>query len=172
MAIPDGLQGRRTGARLFRRFWWPARGEALLREAIELSEEGDVRMIKFLLGPCCPGQRYITIALPEITSADDAVEAIGRIMRGMRERNHDTRRSGACSLGKDLQPRRRSGGTSEKNGRSEGANKREHVICIRYCGGNSLAWRNKHYLLSRLECAGDESGCLSHIVPVLGESSQ
>jgi len=59
--------------------------EAMLRKAIELALAGNVDMLKFLLGRILPRERPIKIDLPHMDSADDAVEAIGSIMRAVSE---------------------------------------------------------------------------------------
>ena len=58
---------------------------ALLRKAIELALNGDVPMLKFLLGRLLPRDRLISIELPALEFADDGVEALGRIMRAVSE---------------------------------------------------------------------------------------
>jgi hypothetical protein len=42
-------------------------------------------MLKFLLGRILPRERLIEIDLPPLEFADDAVDALGRIMRGVSE---------------------------------------------------------------------------------------
>ena len=59
--------------------------EALLRKAFELARNGDVPMLKFLLGRILPRERVITIDLPKMDFADDAVEALGQITRAVAE---------------------------------------------------------------------------------------
>ena len=59
--------------------------DELLRKAIELAKAGDVPMLKFLLARSLPRERLITIDLPEMKFADDAVEAMDRIMRAICE---------------------------------------------------------------------------------------
>jgi hypothetical protein len=62
-------------------------GEAqqLLRKAVELAKGGDVPMLKFLLGRILPRERLIMLDLPGMEFADDAVEALGCIMRAVSE---------------------------------------------------------------------------------------
>ena len=57
----------------------------LLRKAFELANAGDVPMLKFLLGRMLPRDRIITIDLPLMNFADDAVEALGAITRAVSE---------------------------------------------------------------------------------------
>ncbi len=59
--------------------------EVLLRKALELAMDGDVPMLKFLLDRLLPRDRLIKLDLPDMESADDAVEAHGRIFRGVSE---------------------------------------------------------------------------------------
>jgi hypothetical protein len=59
--------------------------EELVRKAVELAKAGDVVMLKFLLGRILPRERLIKLDLPSIDFADDAVEALGYIMRAVSE---------------------------------------------------------------------------------------
>ena len=52
-----------------------------MRKAIEVALDGDVPMLKFLLDRILPRERVIRIDLPKIDFADDAVEALGQIIR-------------------------------------------------------------------------------------------
>jgi hypothetical protein len=52
-----------------------------VRKAIEVALDGDVPMLKFLLDRILPRERVIRIHLPKIDFADDAVEALGQIIR-------------------------------------------------------------------------------------------
>ena len=62
-------------------------GEAdeLLRTAIALAKAGDRVMLKFFLERILPRERLIQLDLPEMNFADDAVEALGHIMRAVSE---------------------------------------------------------------------------------------
>jgi len=60
-------------------------GEELVRTAISLAKAGDVAMLKFLLGRILPRERLIRLDLPQMNFADDAVDAVGRIMRAVAE---------------------------------------------------------------------------------------
>jgi hypothetical protein len=60
---------------------------ALVRKAIDLAVNGDVAMLKFLLGRVLPRERPIKIELPDLDFADDAVEATATIMRAVAEGN-------------------------------------------------------------------------------------
>jgi hypothetical protein len=59
--------------------------EALVRKAVERAKDGDVAMLKFLLGRMLPRERTIKFDLPEMEFADDAVAALGHIMRAVSE---------------------------------------------------------------------------------------
>lgn len=59
--------------------------EKLTRTAVRLAEAGDVVMLKFLLGPLLPRERLIKFDLPTMESADDAVEALGSVLRAVSE---------------------------------------------------------------------------------------
>jgi len=57
----------------------------LVRKAVEIAKAGDVSMLKFLLGRLLPRERVITVELPGMLRADDAVEGLGSIMRAVSE---------------------------------------------------------------------------------------
>jgi hypothetical protein len=59
--------------------------EALMRKGVELAKAGDVVMLKFFLSRILPRERPIELDLPQMDFADDAVEAIGSIMRAVSE---------------------------------------------------------------------------------------
>jgi hypothetical protein len=59
--------------------------EELVRKAVDLAKAGDVVMLKFLLGRVLPRERAIKLDLPRMDFADDAVEALGSIMRAVSE---------------------------------------------------------------------------------------
>jgi hypothetical protein len=54
-------------------------------KAVELAKAGDAGMLKFLLGRALPRERLIKLDLPHMNFADDAVEALDRIMRSVSE---------------------------------------------------------------------------------------
>jgi hypothetical protein len=58
---------------------------ALLRKAVELALDGDVPMLKFLLGRLLPRDRLLNFEVPRMEFADDGVEAVGRIVRAVAE---------------------------------------------------------------------------------------
>ena len=60
-------------------------GEELVRSAAELAKAGDPGMLKFLLGRLLPRERLIKIELPPIEFADDAVKALGSVLRAVSE---------------------------------------------------------------------------------------
>jgi hypothetical protein len=57
--------------------------EDLVRKGLELAKAGDVSMLKFFLGRILPQERPIRIDLPQMEFADDAVEALGSIVRAV-----------------------------------------------------------------------------------------
>jgi hypothetical protein len=59
--------------------------EELVRKGIELAKAGNVPMLKLFLGPMLPRERPIRINLPRMQFADDAVEALGAILRAVSE---------------------------------------------------------------------------------------
>jgi hypothetical protein len=59
--------------------------EQLLRKAVDLAMGGNLVMLKFLLGRMLPRERLIELDLPRMDFADDAVEALGCIMRAVSE---------------------------------------------------------------------------------------
>jgi len=59
--------------------------DKLLGKASKLAEAGNVPMLKFLLGRLLPRERLINLDLPTMEFADDAVEALGHIMRAASE---------------------------------------------------------------------------------------
>ena len=59
--------------------------EGLVRKGLELAKAGDVAMLKFFLDRILPRERPISIALPQMEFADDAVEALGSILRAVSE---------------------------------------------------------------------------------------
>ena len=54
--------------------------EELVRKGLELAKAGNVVMLKFFLTPLWPRERAVTIDLPKMETADDAVEVLGAIM--------------------------------------------------------------------------------------------
>ena len=59
--------------------------EEMMRKAEELAKAGNVDMLKFLLGRLLPRERQITFELPTMETADDAVEALGSVLRAVSE---------------------------------------------------------------------------------------
>ncbi len=59
--------------------------DALVRKAVELAKAGDVTMLKFLLGRILPRERPIKLDVPAMEFADDAVAALGFILRAVAE---------------------------------------------------------------------------------------
>lgn len=84
-----GNSGRRVGSKnrsaLVVAALLEGQGEELMRTAIALAKNGDVPMLRFLLGRIIPRERVIKLDLPHLEFADDAVEALGHILRGVSE---------------------------------------------------------------------------------------
>src|SRR5215469_12443327 len=59
--------------------------QQLLGKAVELAKAGNVVMLKFLLARILPRERLIKLDLPRMEFADDAVEALGRVMGAVSE---------------------------------------------------------------------------------------
>ena len=87
--FPNGNPGRRPGSKnritLVAAALLEGEAEGLLRKAVELAKGGDVVILKFLLGRVLPRERVVKLDLPPMYFADDAVEALGCIMRAVSE---------------------------------------------------------------------------------------
>jgi hypothetical protein len=59
--------------------------EDLIHKALQLAKAGSVPMLKFLLSRILPRERPVRIDLPQMEFADDAVAALGSIMRAVSE---------------------------------------------------------------------------------------
>jgi hypothetical protein len=85
----SGNSGRKTGSKnratLVAAAVLEGEVEELVRKAVELAKAGDVVMLKFLLGRILPRERLVKLDLPSMDFADDAVEALGCIMRAVSE---------------------------------------------------------------------------------------
>ena len=85
--FPEGNSGRRPGSRnkstLISAALLEGEQSELLRTAIDIAKQGDVAMLKFLLGRLLPRDRLIKIDLPEIISANDARGALQSILRAV-----------------------------------------------------------------------------------------
>ena len=85
----NGNPGRKVGSKnrttLVAAALLEGEAEQLVCKAIELAKAGDVVMLKFLLGRILPRERLIKLELPQMDFADDAVEALGCIMRAVSE---------------------------------------------------------------------------------------
>ena len=51
----------------------------MLRQAVAIAQDGDVSMLKLLVGRLLPRERFITLVLPRLDFADDAVTALAII---------------------------------------------------------------------------------------------
>jgi len=87
--FPNGNPGRPPGSKnrttLLAAALLEGKAEELVRKAVEVALGGDVAMLKFLLGRSLPRERLIKLDLPQMDFADDAVEALGHIMRAVAE---------------------------------------------------------------------------------------
>jgi hypothetical protein len=85
----NGNSGRRTGSKnrttLVAAALLEGEVEGLVRKADKLAKAGDAVMLKFLLGRVLPRERLVKLDLPSMDFADDAVEALGCIMRAVSE---------------------------------------------------------------------------------------
>ena len=85
----NGNPGRKSGSRnrttVVVSALLEGEAEQLLRKAVELALAGNVAMLKFLLGRMLPCERLIKLDLPCMDSADDAVEALGAVMKAVSE---------------------------------------------------------------------------------------
>jgi hypothetical protein len=85
----DGNPGRKPGSRnrasVVAAALLEGEAEELVRKAVELAKAGDVPMHKFLLSRFLPRERLITFEMPPMETADDAVEALGSVLRAVSE---------------------------------------------------------------------------------------
>jgi len=85
----NGNPGRKPGSKnrttLVAAALLEGEAEELVRKAIELAKAGDVAMLKFLLERILPRERLIKLDLPRMQFADDAVEALGKVMSDVAE---------------------------------------------------------------------------------------
>jgi hypothetical protein len=83
----NGNPGRKPGSKnrttLVAAALLESEAEELVRKAVELAKAGDVVMLKFVLGRILPRERLIKLNLPRMEFADDAVEALGSVMRAV-----------------------------------------------------------------------------------------
>ena len=54
--------------------------EELIRKGLELAKAGNVPLLKFFLERLLPRERQINIDIPPMKSADDAIDALGKIV--------------------------------------------------------------------------------------------
>jgi hypothetical protein len=85
--FPKGNGGRRRGSKNQSSLILEALSgrdkEELVRKGLELAKAGDVSMLKFFLSRILARERSIKIDLPQMEFADDAVEALGSILRAV-----------------------------------------------------------------------------------------
>ncbi len=81
--LAPGNGGRRTGSLNRRTVILKAlldgEEEELIRKGLELARAGNVTLLKYFYDRLLPRERLITIELPKMETADDAVEALGVI---------------------------------------------------------------------------------------------
>jgi hypothetical protein len=82
---PGRKLGSRNRATLVAAALLDGDAEELVRKAIALAKAGNVPMLKFLLSRILPPERLIKLDLPSMNFADDAVEALGNVMRAVSE---------------------------------------------------------------------------------------
>ena len=85
----NGNPGRKPGSRnrasVVAAALLEGEAEELVRKAVQLAKAGDVPMLKFLLSRFLPRERLIKFELPTMETADDAVEALGSVLRAVSE---------------------------------------------------------------------------------------
>src|SRR5690349_13625996 len=57
--------------------------EHLIAKGLQLAKAGDVAMLRLFLSRLLPRERPVRIDLPQMEFADDAVEALGSILRAI-----------------------------------------------------------------------------------------
>jgi hypothetical protein len=82
---PGRKPGSRNRASVIAAALVEGEGEELARTAVQLAKAGNLVMLKFLLGRLLPRERLINIELPTMETADDAVEALGSVLRAVSE---------------------------------------------------------------------------------------
>ena len=82
---PGRPQGSKNRTTLLAASLLEGKCDKLLGKAFKLAEAGNVPMLKSLLARLLPRDRLIEIDLPRLESADDAVEALGHILRAVSE---------------------------------------------------------------------------------------
>jgi hypothetical protein len=82
---PGRKPGSRNRASVVAAALFEGEGEELARTAVQLAKTGNLVMLKFLLGRLLPRERLINIELPTMETADDAVEALGSVLRAVSE---------------------------------------------------------------------------------------
>ena len=82
---PGRPPGSKNKATLFAAALLEGEAEQLLREAVALAKAGNVAMLKFLLNRILPRERLVKFDFPQMDFADDAVDALGRVMQAVSE---------------------------------------------------------------------------------------
>src|ERR1700730_4210441 len=82
-----GNGGRRPGSRnrttLVAEALLKGEAEELVRKAIERAKAGDTQMLKFLVDRILPREPGVRIDLPPMERAEDAIDALGAIVRAV-----------------------------------------------------------------------------------------
>ena len=83
-SFKKGNRGRRPGSRnqstLLGAALLQDQGPDLIRKGLALAKAGNVVLLKFFLSCILPPERTVTIDLPAVNCADDALSALGAIM--------------------------------------------------------------------------------------------
>lgn len=82
---PGGKPGSKNRTTILAAALLEGDAQELVRKAVELAKAGNVVMLKFLLTRTLPRERPINLDLPRMEFADDAVGALGLIMRAVSE---------------------------------------------------------------------------------------
>jgi len=101
--------------------------EELVRKGIELAKAGDVAMLKFFLSRMLPRERPIRIDLPKMEFADDAVEALGAIVRAVSDGSITPGEGADLAPSELLRTRDRYGRRRSKIGRAGSPLKRKRI---------------------------------------------
>jgi hypothetical protein len=95
----DGNPGRKPGSKnrttVVAAALLDGEAETLVRKAVELAKDGNVAMLKLLLGRILPRERLIEFDLPPMNFADDAVASLGCILAAVAQ-GRISASEGAC----------------------------------------------------------------------------
>jgi hypothetical protein len=82
---PGRPAGSKNGSTIFAGVLRDGEEERLYRKCVDAALAGNMRALLFLLGRMLPRDRTIKLDLPPMKFADDAVEALGCVMRAVAE---------------------------------------------------------------------------------------